>query len=268
MSLSPILSICTVLVLMISCKGVKQDFQNKAPGATCKTDSDCSSTEECKYISESCTANDLVCVCYPKNLDCDKDDPCIPTTGGNNVCVDNSIGVGYCIRCQDYEALPGAFTIIGENTCEEVISPSRSPSVTSSPTSAASSNSSDAPTPPPSGASEDSGVCFDANLLAHIPMSDLVFSSHRRASVLCDSSGSCATRGHMTTYNGNPMMMGSYCKVTDDCTQRVMMVNSPKIGSKVRIPTNTEGLHFTALSARYETKLEEKILSRIINIGF
>lgn len=46
-----------------------------------------------------------------------------------------------------------------------------------------------------------------------------------------------------------------------------MSVNSSKMGVKVRV-TKTEGLEFTALSAKHESKAEEVLLSTLVKIGF
>lgn len=114
---------------------------------------------------------------------------------------------------------------------------------------------------------DDDEVCVDANLLSHLPVHELVYKSHRRASVLCDKTGSCATPGHIVVFNGRAMMMSSYCNKVGDCQRRVMNVNSPKMNRKVRLATKTDGLHFTALASRYQTVLEERFLSTLIHMS-
>lgn len=119
-----------------------------------------------------------------------------------------------------------------------------------------------------SGDGSSNGVCIDAIALRHLPKSQLVFAQHRRASVLCDKWGSCATRGHMVEYHGEVMSMGTYCARHVECTRRVIAVNSPKMGWGVRIVSNSPGLSFTALAARYETQFEESALKVVAMFGF
>lgn len=113
---------------------------------------------------------------------------------------------------------------------------------------------------------EEEAVCIDANALKHLKSGDLVFKKHAWASVLCDSSGSCATRGHIVVYNGTSMMMKSYCLMVG-CNQSLKYVNSPRYRRGVRIKSKSEGLEFTAFAARYETLAEETVLSAAIRIG-
>lgn len=110
-------------------------------------------------------------------------------------------------------------------------------------------------------------VCVDAGLLSHLPMNKLVYKSHRRAGVLCDRDGSCATSGHMVVYEGQAMMMSSYCNLVGDCTKRVMHVNSPTMSRKFRITTKTDNLQFTALASRYESAVEERFLSTLLHMS-
>lgn len=113
---------------------------------------------------------------------------------------------------------------------------------------------------------EDDGVCVDARALKHLAAHELVFPTHRTARVLCDQNGSCATPGHVVLYKATAMMMKSYCALVG-CTHRVMKVNSPKLKRAIRIPTNTDNLHFTAFAARYQTTFEELALTAIVHVG-
>lgn len=131
------------------------------------------------------------------------------------------------------------------------------------------------PTPTPgststnqTGDDEDNESCIDADALAHLSEEQLVYKEHRRAGVLCDATGSCATPGHVVVHHGVPMMMGSYCALEGvTCSKKVMLVNSPRMAWKLRIDSNTKGLQFTALSARYGSNAEEAVLGAAVRLG-
>lgn len=110
-------------------------------------------------------------------------------------------------------------------------------------------------------------ICIDASLLSGMTLDELVFASHRRASVLCDESGSCATPGHLVIWNGAPMLMKSYCVLHSRCVMRTAWVNSPRMSVSLRIPSLTKGLSMTPLAARYESLFEEIVLKQLIRIG-
>lgn len=119
----------------------------------------------------------------------------------------------------------------------------------------------------------DEAACVDALLLQRsgLSQSQLVFRQHRVAVALCDKYGSCATPGHIVIYHGHPMSMKTYCETQSEkqprCETRKMLVNSPRFAISLRLNTNTSDLQFTALSARFETKLEEVALTLAIRIG-
>lgn len=110
-------------------------------------------------------------------------------------------------------------------------------------------------------------ICIDAAALSHFSPDNLVFSSHRRAAVLCDSHGSCATPGHMVHYQGSAMMMRSYCEQVGSCMRSVRWVNSPKFQRALRVDSRTDGLSFLAFAARYESKAEEHVLRTLVRLG-
>lgn len=110
-------------------------------------------------------------------------------------------------------------------------------------------------------------VCVDARLLAHLPARDLVFRTARSARVLCDVHGNCATRGHMVVYQGRAMMMRSYCALVGQCRGRRMLVNSPRMRVGLRVMTRVAALQFTALAARFESGVEEVVLTRLVHMG-
>lgn len=114
--------------------------------------------------------------------------------------------------------------------------------------------------------SED--VCISVRHLQHLSSSELVFAGHRRASVLCDARGSCATPGHIVVYQSRPMTMHRFCSiVSKGCGRQVMTVNSPRMRYGLRVDSFTEGLKFTPLSAKYETGFEEAVLNVLVRFG-
>ena len=105
-------------------------------------------------------------------------------------------------------------------------------------------------------------VCIAAHHLHHLPREGLLFASHHISAVLCDSWDNCATRGHIVKYKNTPMMMMSYCAIVE-CTEKLMPVNAPA-GFGTVVESRRADLQFTALSARYETRLEEIFLSHVL----
>ena len=116
------------------------------------------------------------------------------------------------------------------------------------------------------GEGEGGGVCVASKHLGGFEDKELVFETHKRAAVLCDERGNCATPGHMVVWKGQGMMMRRYCGYVG-CVPRVMMVNSPKWRRNMAVPSESEGLTFSAFAARYETKAEEVVLSAFIRAG-
>lgn len=116
--------------------------------------------------------------------------------------------------------------------------------------------------------SEGDGVCVDAALLAQVPQKDRVFSTDRRASVLCDASGTCATSGHMVVWKNKPVSMMQYCSMlSTPCTAQVRWVNSPRYSRGLRLPSRTNGLQLTPLAAKWNTKGERFVLSLAVRMG-
>lgn len=113
-------------------------------------------------------------------------------------------------------------------------------------------------------------ICIAANALEHLPKHELVFARDRRAAVLCDVAGSCATAGHMVVFEGRALSMRSFCDMpaSGGCVRRVMSVNSPRLRRGLRVPSRTNGLHFTAMAAAFETRVEEKALAFVIHMGW
>lgn len=123
------------------------------------------------------------------------------------------------------------------------------------------------PTPPPAEASPEPCIAVDA--LRHMHSEELVFSEHVRSSVLCDRNGSCASPGHIVQFHYRFMMMSTYCLsyVENGCLKTVRLVNSPRMSKGLRIPSRTDHLHFTALSARYQSYVEERVLTFALRYG-
>lgn len=110
-------------------------------------------------------------------------------------------------------------------------------------------------------------VCIGVHSLVHLSFRDLTFDTHRTAKVLCDKNNSCATRGHMVWFNGKPMMMRSYCDQVG-CSEKKMLVNSPRRKAGLRLESETNGLQFSAYAARYGTETEEGVLGIVMRVGF
>lgn len=113
---------------------------------------------------------------------------------------------------------------------------------------------------------DEDEVCIGAHHLQGVD--SLVYDSHRKAKVLCDSMGSCATPGHIVHWKGEAMMMASYCElVEEDCVRKSMMVNSPSWRRGLRVKSLTTDLEFTAFAARYATRTEERLLTTAVRMG-
>lgn len=118
----------------------------------------------------------------------------------------------------------------------------------------------------PDGVSNEDPACIDARALEHLRRENLMFERHVLAHVLCDVKSSCATPGHMVVFRGQAMMMRSYCGMVN-CSKEMLHVNSPQFNRRVRVPSNTDGLEFTAFAARYETRAEEMVMSAAVHVG-
>lgn len=120
----------------------------------------------------------------------------------------------------------------------------------------------------PNTGSAESRICIGIHHLKEIESDQLIFSEHREGNVLCDGNGSCATPGHIVSWNGKAMMMLTYCEnYSKNCVKQLMKVNSPRFSRAIRIPSLTNGLEFTPLAARYATMTEEIVLTTLIHIG-
>lgn len=113
----------------------------------------------------------------------------------------------------------------------------------------------------------ESSICIAVSSLSGLHPSKLVYAQHRKAVVLCDSFDNCATPGHIVEYKGKAMMMKSYCGLLEKCVRRVKLVNSIRMEAGFRVQSKSSDMKFTALSARYETRMEEAVLGHIIRLG-
>lgn len=109
----------------------------------------------------------------------------------------------------------------------------------------------------------NSAVCIDARTLKGMSK---VFAKDVMALVLCDEEGSCATPAHMVRFHGRPLTMREYCSEVT-CVQRKLLVNSPRYARGLRVAAQTTGLEFTAFAARFESKIERRVLALAIRVG-
>ncbi|PXF40708.1 hypothetical protein BWQ96_09586 [Gracilariopsis chorda] len=109
-------------------------------------------------------------------------------------------------------------------------------------------------------------VCISVHHLLHMNESEMTYSTHRLARVLCDEHNSCATAGHIVVYEAVPMMMSTYCNRVG-CVQKIMHVNGVRYQRGRMVSSNSKGLMFSTFSARYNTGIEEKLLGVAIRIG-
>eukprot|EP00178_Gracilaria_changii_P025427 TRINITY_DN78311_c0_g1_i1.p1 TRINITY_DN78311_c0_g1~~TRINITY_DN78311_c0_g1_i1.p1 ORF type:complete len:434 (+),score=42.99 TRINITY_DN78311_c0_g1_i1:90-1304(+) len=117
-----------------------------------------------------------------------------------------------------------------------------------------------------SASSQDGGACIAMHSLQHLPNRQLLYTQPRLARVLCDSNRSCATPGHMVVYKARLMMMSTYCEI-HSCSSTIMFVNNPRFRRAMRVTSNTPFLLFTAVAARYESRLEERLLAIAVRSG-
>lgn len=181
---------------------------------------------------------------------------------------------------------PPAMAFFSNSTTATTTTPPlSSPPVSSSPDEGDSSPADSSPSSPGGSTNTDSAatseaepvVCIGAHHLS--TTHKLVFSEHKRASVLCDESNNCATPWHIVIYNQRTLTMHAYCELDDvSCTRRVMLVNSPAYSVGLRIPTvsshhgrNTNddlSLHFTVFSASHGTRFEVMVMRLLVSLGF
>lgn len=252
-------------------------------GAFCASDSECMSGEDCVQVKDTLPAAPGECI-SEKLLELEIYDPIysrvqfftpMPSEPSLNPSLDPMPSF-----TPDTSLSPPSMTTSPSNTETANPSPSSSKSSTTSQSPAVSlSQSPEVSSEVPSSTvvptddletseSPDASICVDADALSHLPPTQLVYAAARRAVVLCDEHGSCATSGHIVHWHAVPMMMQTYCERYATCVRRIKHVNSPRMQRGLRIPTRTDGLEFTPLAARFATTVEEVILRQILSFGF
>lgn len=130
----------------------------------------------------------------------------------------------------------------------------------------------------PGGPVEDlgDGICIAVRHLQGLrDRKELVFPRDRRAAVLCDAHGNCATAGHVVVVNGRATTMQEYCagqrfaevRRGRECSKRVMWVNSPRMRRGVRVRSRHEAVEFTAFSANGGTVVERWAIQLLVLLG-
>lgn len=242
---------------------------------TCITDKECRGDRQCLHVNlkDGCHAGTIECICVPtKSTVCTRCGQCEE----HELCARHPdyLGNGKGLCSAEYTVAKGILVEVG---CESY------PDVTPIPPFRNEENGEvgkdEQPTPKaqnpssatPSGSTKtgnDRDGCIDATLMAHLPASAHVFCEHRTAGVLCDVSGSCATRGHMVVFQQTAMTMAAYCAlVHGGCAKRVRRVNSPRFALALRVPSKSTDLEFTAFAASFETVVEALALAIAIRIG-
>lgn len=222
---------------------------SKLAGEPCFTNVDCRSGATCKHVMEEFAACEgrRGCVCNDPS-ECHKNSDCAP----GEMCyikTDASLSIlPTCLSESVVQASTWKYNLV-------------EPEETSEATPTSDDNE-----------SEDDEVCIDADALLHVPVSELVYGRHgRRATVLCNSDGSCATPGHLVEWQGSNMLMRTYCArwAPNGCVRKVMRVNSPVMrwNKRIRVPSKTGGLHYSAFAARFGTNVEEILLRAIVRVG-
>lgn len=221
----------------------------------CHTTEDCEGARVCRHTTESfdgCLGR-AGCFCYTEQpASCEAEEECQQ----GEVCVSYPDAVhtrGFCLSTYALQAQEPNLYLRVELTEQP-------------------SSEGDKDDDPNSSAEGDAAVCIARHALRQFAAHHLVFARSRLATVLCDGDMNCATRGHIVVWQGTAMMMQSYCaRRRGDglvgCTRRRMWVNSPRMRRGLRVASRSKGLQFTALAARFETIVEEHVLSGLVRLG-
>lgn len=234
-------------------------------GVQCTFDKECQTPRRCTLPSDKtfgeCAGRDG-CICKQvfnvscgKNEDCQEGELCFREKDSSvfPYCWERSVGLNND-ELMPVEAVPTASTSAG-------------PGSTDSGSEGGENDSSDDENDA-SGSNEPEDVCIGEEHLKGIKAEDLVFRKSQRGSLLCDTHGSCATAGHMVEWKGTVMMMWTYCRLDNvQCVRRVGGVNSLRMKRQLRVASFTDGLMFTALAAKYQTRLEEVVLTTLLSVG-
>lgn len=237
-----------------------QECQEEDNSPINNCDTSLSSPSACVYILNSGEARSLCtktqtdiygdCFCIRSTIPCNSSVLC--TNGEACVKFRSNSYYSYCAKCSVLDRLKPAPIPI-DNGCSRSSNSDSSDQVETSNT---------------PGENNEDEPCIAVDALEHIPLNQLVFPRHIRSSVLCDSYENCASAGHMVMFNGNPMMMMSYCKlITEGCSKTVRLVNNPRMVRARRIGSTVEHLQYTAHSAKYHTSVEEFALNMLLRLG-
>lgn len=207
---------------------------------------DCKDGRSCLSITgELCSADSSFCICTGLLTACESSDACVK---GERCIETGKEPTRFCGSC-NHNFKNGEFVDEIETNCDYGADPEESP------------NESPDVQPTPE-------ICISVEALSHISKADLIYAEDIKSTVLCDNDNNCATSGHMVIWNGMPMMMRSYCNlVLYGCKRQIRFVNSPRMKRKTSIPSNSKLLRYSALSARFQTSLEERLLRILILYG-
>lgn len=204
----------------------------------------------------SCKSNQCFCIGFEEQ--CKSDSDCSFDQGCFRM-LPHSF-TGFCISCSSIDNRdPQPYPLDSGNRCN-----GESPVVTN-PTNSGSSNRPDTP----GGNDTSSTVCIATHALEGVDKKHLIYTEHQRAAVLCDEHDNCATPGHIIMFREKSMMMQTYCSTSEiQCRRTVMYVNSVRMMRGLRISSKSSNFQYTTFAARYETWIEEKIISFFMRLGF
>lgn len=243
-------------------------------GEQCQTDSDCASSRQCWETTVdsliTCSSSSTLCACNYSN----GDRRCITSANClfGDRCMNTTLATySFCLSCNFSELITERFpdsyskVDLDVDTCKGLV-PDESNSTNTNMTNVpdgTNGNMSNGST----SSNDTSSVCIAVSSLGDLDSSLMVYPTHRQSHVLCDKFENCATPGHMVEFKGRPMMMKTYCELLGQCHRQIKFVNSIRMKRGFRLPSKSSDMQFTAHAARYETRLEEMILRKVIVYG-
>lgn len=243
-------------------------------GEQCQTYTDCASSRQCWETTVDslipCSSSSTLCACNYSN----GDRRCITSANClfGDRCMNSTLATySFCLSCNFSELVTDRFpdsyskVDLDVETCKGLLSNESTLSNTNM------TNVNDNMNGNMSNVStsnnETSSVCIAVSSLAEVDSSQLLYQTHRQSHVLCDKFENCATPGHMVEFKGQPMMMKTYCELLGKCRRQIKFVNGIRMKPGFRLPSKSSDMQFTAHAARYETRLEEMILRKVIIFG-
>ena len=233
-------------------------------------------TTTCEQLKKQSPEKDIRCLCIPSNvtelaaceppLKCPEGEACgFHDSTQKTIAVSLEFCVSEQMNLQCYTELTGSLQ--AGNSNQPSVSPSASPTPSNTPTPTPTRSPSPSPSRKPSPSSANAGaVCIAMKHLGEFGRNELVFDQDQVTNVLCDRNESCATPGHIVIWQGRGMMMKTYCGKVGGCRYEKMEVNSPRWGKGKSVKSMSDGLLFSVYAARYESKVEEYMLERILRI--